>query len=140
MAATNLYEDLKDVLQDFKDFLDQNVPTIRPAIQALASMVPQIVDLLDKLIDLMDKLKAEIQNLDVSAIPGLGEVSNFTDKVNAFLESSKNLLPNEAGTIDDILSVTDVVGGLPSLDNVKSEILALIDGIVSHLNSLKPSS
>lgn len=140
MAADNLYEDLKDVLQDFKDFLDQHVPTIKPAIQALASLIPQIVDLLDKLIDLMNKLKTEIQNLDVSAIPGLGEVSSFTDKVTAFLESSKNLLPDETDTIDDILSVTDVVGGLPSLDDVKNEILALIDEIVTHLNSLKPSS
>jgi ABC-type transporter Mla subunit MlaD len=140
MAADNLYQELKDVLQDFKDFLDQHVPTIKPAIQALASLIPQIVDLLDKLIDLMGKLKTEIQNLDVGAIPGLGEVSSFTDKVNAFLESSKNLLPDEADTIDDILSVTDVVGGLPSLDEVKTDILALIDAIVAHLNSLKPST
>jgi phage-related protein len=140
MAADNLYQELKDVLQDFKDFLDQHVPTIKPAIQALASVVPQIVELLEKLIDLMGKLKTEIQNLDVSAIPGLADVSSFTDKVNAFLTSSKSLLPSEAGTIDDILSITGVVGGLPSLDQVKTEILALIDAIVAHLNSLKPSA
>ena len=68
MAEDNLFEQLKSVLQDFKDFLDTNVPTIKPAIQALASLIPQIVDLLDLLIGLMNDLKTEVQNLDVSAI------------------------------------------------------------------------
>lgn len=137
MAADNLYQDLKDVLQEFKDFLDTNVPVIKPAIQALTSMVPQITELLDKLIELMGKLKTEIQNLDVSAIPGIGEVSSFTTNVTNFLNTTKALLPDEADTIDDILDVASVVTGLPSLDQVKGEILGLIDAIVSHLNTLK---
>ena len=137
MAADNLFQELKDVLQDFKDFLDANVPIIKPAIQALASLIPQITELIDKLVDLMNKLKTEIQNLDVSSIPGLSEVSEFTTKVKAFLEAAKNLLPDEAATIDDVLSVADVVTGLPSLDEVKTEILTLLDAIVVHLNSLK---
>jgi phage-related protein len=137
MAAENIYQELKDVLQDFKDFLDENVPTIKPAIQALTSLIPQITELLDKLIDLMNKLKTEIENLDVSAIPGLAEASTFTEKVKAFLEAAKNLLPEEAETIDDVLGVADVVSGLPSLDEVKADILSLIDAIVAHLNSLK---
>lgn len=137
MAAENIYQELKDVLQDFKDFLDENVPTIKPAIQALTSLIPQITELLDKLIDLMNKLKTEIENLDVSAIPGLAEASTFTEKVKAFLEAAKNLLPEETETIDDVLGVADVVSGLPSLDEVKADILSLIDAIVAHLNSLK---
>ncbi|HAA33614.1 MAG TPA: hypothetical protein DCE56_45165 [Cyanobacteria bacterium UBA8553] len=137
MAATNLFQDLRDVLQDFKTFLDANVPTIKPAIQALTSLLPQISELLDKLIDLMSKLKTEIQNLDVSSVPGLGEVTTFTDKIKAFLNSAKSLLPNEAGTIDDVLEVADVVSSLPSLDQVKTEILNLIDAIAAHLTSLK---
>lgn len=137
MAADNLFQDLKDVLQDFKDFLDTNVPTIKPAIQALASLIPQVTELIDKLVDLMNKLKTEIQKLDVSAIPGLGEVSEFTTKVKSFLDSAKNLLPDETETIDDVLSVADVVTGLPSLDEVKTEILSLLDAIIAHLNSLK---
>jgi hypothetical protein len=136
--AENLFEDLKDVLQDFKDFLDANVPTIQPAIAALRSIIPdQIDNLLDKLIELMNKLKTEIQNLDVSTIPGLAEASEFTTKVKAFLEAAKNLLPDEADEIDEVLGVADVITGLPSLDDVKAEILALIDAIVGHLNSLK---
>jgi hypothetical protein len=137
MAADNLYQELLEVLQDFKDFLDTNVPVIKPAIQALTSVVPQITELLDKLIELMGKLKTEIQNLDVSAIPGIGEVSNFTTNVTEFLNTTKALLPDEADTIDEILDVASVVSGLPSLDEVKGEILSLIDAIVAHLNDLK---
>ena len=138
MAEKNLFEQLKDVLQDFKDFLDANVPTIKPAIQALASLIPQIVDLLNLLIGLMNDLKTEVQNLDVSGIPGLAQASQFTEKVVTFLDAAKNLLPDQAGTIDEIRSVANVVTGLPSLDAVKAEVIALIDAISAHLNSLKP--
>ncbi|KIH77069.1 hypothetical protein SAMN05660860_00434 [Geoalkalibacter ferrihydriticus] len=137
MAETNLFEELKDVLQDFKDFLDANVPTIKPAIQALASLIPQVTDLIDKLIELMNSLKTEINNLDVSAIPGLSEVSSFTTKIGTFLDTAESLLPGQAGTINDVRSVANVVTSLPSLDEVKTEILTLIDAIIAHLNSLK---
>jgi hypothetical protein len=53
------------------------------------------------------------------------------------LTTAKNLLPSEAGTIDDVLAVTNIVGSLPSLDAVKAEIIALIDEIVADLNQLK---
>jgi hypothetical protein len=134
---TNLYQELKDALQEFKDFLDTNVPVIKPAIQALSSMIPQITELLDKLIGLMGDLRNEINNLNVGAIPGLDKVSQFTASVRTLLETSKNLLPNEADTIDDVLAVVNVVTGLPTLDAVKADILTLIDQIVGHLNSLK---
>jgi len=137
MPEENLYQELKDVLQDFKDFLDENVATIKPAVQALSSLIPQINELIDKLIDLLGKLKTEIENLDLSAIENLEKVSTFTEKTKDFLNASKNLLPDEADTIDEVLAVADVVSGLPSLDEVKTDILSLIDAIVTHLNSLK---
>jgi phage-related protein len=137
--ADNLFQELKDVLEDFKTFLDQNVPTIRPAIQAIAGLIPQVTELLDKLVDLMNKLKTEINSLDVNAIPGLDEATQFINRVKAFLDAAKNLLPEEAGTIDEVLSVADVVGSLSGLDEVKQDILDLIDAIVAHLNSLKPA-
>ena len=137
MADQNLFEQLKEVLADFKKFLDDNVPTIKPAIQAIASLIPQINDLLDLLVDLLGKVKTEIQNLDVGSIPGLEEVSQFTGKIPAFLEAAKKLLPGETATIDQIADVTDVVTGLPSVDAVKAEIIALVDAIVAHLNGLK---
>lgn len=137
MAEKNLFDELKNVLQDFKDFLDANVPTIRPAIQALTSLIPQVGELIDKLVGLMNSLKTEINKLDVSAIPGLSEVSSFTTKIGTFLDAAESLLPDQAGTIADVRSVANVVTGLPSLDAVKTEILALVDAIIAHLNSLK---
>jgi len=139
MATTpgSLFEDLKDALKDFKEFLDQNINTIKPAIAALKSLVPQITELLDKLVELMGKLKTEIQNLNVSAIPGLAEASQFTEKITGFLNAMKTLLPEEASEIDSVLEVASLVTGLPSLDEVKAEILSLIDAIVGHLNTLK---
>ena len=139
MATTpsSLFENPKDALQEFKDFLDQNVNTIKPAIAALKSLVPQITELLDKLIELMGKLKTEIQNLNVSAIPGLAEASEFTEKMTSFLTAMKTLLPDESDEIDSVLEVANLVTGLPSLDDVKAEILSLIDAIVGHLNTLK---
>jgi flagellar biosynthesis/type III secretory pathway chaperone len=137
MAAPNLYEELKDVLKELKDFLDQNVATIKPAITALKELVPQITDLLNDLIGLLTKLKTEIQNLNVGAIPGLDKVAGFTSGVKALLETTKKLLPNESGTIDDVAAAADVVTGLPSVDQLKAELISLIEAIVGHLNNLK---
>jgi hypothetical protein len=136
MATSNLYQDLKNALNDFKTFLDTNVTKIKPAIQALKSIVPQIGDLVSKLIDLMNKLKTEIQNLNVSNIPGLSQLSGFTTAAQTLLTTAENLLPDEKSSIDDVLSVVNVVSGLPSLDTVKQDILNLIDGIIGDLNSL----
>jgi len=138
MAAPNLFEELKEALTKFKDFLHTNVGTIKPAIQALKSIVPQVTELIDKLIDLMGKLKAEIDKLNPGAVGGgLAKVTEFTNSAKALLETAKDLLPNEAGTINDVLSVVNVVSSLPSLDAIKDELKALIDAIVADLNSLK---
>ncbi len=137
MADQNLFEELKGVLEDFKSFLDDNVATIKPAIQAIAALVPQVNELIDLLAGLLGKLKAEIQNLDVGAIPGLGEVAELTGQIPALLDAARKLLPNETSSIDSIADVASVVTGLPSVDAVKTELLALIDAIVAHLTSLK---
>lgn len=139
MAGENLFQDLKDVLQEFKDFLDANVPTIKPAIQALAGIIPQVTELLDKLVSLMNSLKEEINKLDPGAIPGLAEATQFTGQVSNLLEAVRNLVPGSADEIDAIGDVAEVITGLPSLDEVKGEILALVDAIITHLNGLKPA-
>ncbi len=137
MATPNVYQELKTVLTDLKTFLDTNVPVIKPAINALAAIVPQINDLINELITLMGKLKTAIQNLNVGQIPGLDKVSQFTTAVKALLDTSKKLLPSEASTIDEISNVAAVVTSLPSVDQLKGELMSLIDAIVGHLNSLK---
>lgn len=137
MAAQNLFDELKQALTTFKDFLHNNVDVIKPAIQALKSLVPQVGELIGKLIDLMGKLKTEINNLNPNAVPGLDKVSEFTTGVTSLLTTAKNLLPSEAGAIDEVFAVTDVVSSLPSLDAVKAEIIALLDAIIADLNQLK---
>lgn len=137
MAAQNLFDELKAALTTFKDFLHTNVGVIKPAIQALKSLVPQVGELIGKLIDLMGKLKTEINNLNPNAVPGLDKVSEFTTGITTLLTTAKNLLPSEAGAIDEVLAVTGVVSSLPSLDAVKAEIIALLDAIIADLNQLK---
>ncbi|MBV8580270.1 MAG: hypothetical protein JO225_03635 [Candidatus Eremiobacteraeota bacterium] len=136
MADTNLYQDLKNALSDFKSFLDTNTATIKPAITALKSLVPQIGTLLTSLIDLMGKLQTEIDSINVGAIPGLDKVSAFTQSAKTLLTTAEGLLPDEKSSIDSVLSAIDVVGGLPSLDSVKTDIDNLIKAIVADLNTL----
>ena len=98
----------------------------------------QVTELVDKLVDLMGRLKTEITNLNPGAVgAGLSKVTEFTTGVTNLLQTAKNLLPDEAAAIDDVLAVTNVVSSLPSLDAVKGEILALLDAIIADLNSLK---
>src|SRR5436189_2184959 len=115
MATTNLYDDLKNALQDLKTFLEQNTATIKPAIQALAGIVPQVVTLIDQLIGHLGQVKTEIQNLNVSAIQGLDKVSQFTGSVTTFLNTAKGLLPGEKDTIDEVIAAAGVGGSLPAL-------------------------
>ena len=138
MAAPNIYEELKKALKDFKDFLTANAAKIKPAIKPLDQLTGgRVTELLNKLIDLMNKLKAEIAKLDPAAVPGLNEVTTFTGNVKTLLETAKNLLPDQAGTINDVLAVADVVTGLPSLAQIKQEILDLIQAIINDLQTLK---
>jgi len=138
MAQTNLFEDLRNALKDFKGFLDQNVPLIKPAIQSLKSIVPQITELIDKLITLMGELKTEIQKLLSSGpIQNLDKITQFTAGITTLLTTAKTVVPAEAATIDDVLKVAQLAGSLPTIGQLKDEINSLIDAIVAHLNSLK---
>ena len=53
------------------------------------------------------------------------------------LGTAKNLLPEKADDIDSVLSIANVVSGLPSLDEIKNEIITLLDACIAHVNSLK---
>lgn len=137
MADTsNLYQQLKDALQQFKQFLDTTTATLKPAIQALKPMVPQIGDLLSKLIDLMNQLHDAVNQIDVSNIPGLQQVTQFTTAITTLLQTAESLLPAEKATIDDVLSAAEVVTQLPSLGDVKQQILDLLTGVIGDLQAL----
>jgi ABC-type transporter Mla subunit MlaD len=137
MAEQNLFEELKAVLADLKTFLEENADDIRPAIQAIASLIPQVNELIDLLVDLLEKLKKEVDNLDVSGIPGVAQVAEFTGKIPALLDAAKKLLPDETASIEAIADVTDVVTGLPSIEEVKTELSNLLQAIIDLIISLK---
>ena len=140
MAETNLYEDLRDELQKFDTFLDEKADTIRPAVQALIAQIPQLGEVIDLLVGLMNDISSEIANLDLGGFEDvLGDVTEFTEQISNFLTASGPLLGEEAsgpvGQIEDLLTV---VGSLPSFDQVKDEIIQLVESIVENLESLKP--
>lgn len=138
MAAPNLYEELKEALKDFKDFLDTNTGKIKPAIAPLNQLTGgRVTELINKLIDLMNKLKIEIGKLDPSVVPGLDEMTTFTASVKTLLDTAKSLLPDQAATINDVLAVADVVTGLPSITEIKEEIINLIQAVINNLEALK---
>ena len=137
MADTsNLYQELKGALQQFKQFLDSTTTTLKPAIQALKPMVPQIGGLLTKLIGLMNQLRDAVNQIDVSNIPGLQQVTEFTTAVTTLLQTAESLLPAEKAAIDDVLSAATVVTQLPSLSDVKQQILDLLTGVIGDLQAL----
>jgi hypothetical protein len=139
MPAQNLFEDLKKALNDFKTFLDDKKNVIKPAIAPLNQLTGgRVTELLDKLIDLLNKLKEEISKIDLTQIPGLADVTTFTQSVKTLLETSKNLLPDQASTINDVLGVVDVVGGLQAVTTqLKDEVLNLLQAIIADLQFLK---
>lgn len=135
--AINVYEELKNALTQVKDVLDQGTDIIRPAIQAIAAAVPQINELLDKLIELLASLKVEIAKLDVSAIP-IDKVLPFINGVKTLLESSRKVLPEaEHGKVDTALEVVAVVASIPSPEQIKAEVTALLDTVSAQVSSLK---
>jgi ABC-type transporter Mla subunit MlaD len=136
--TSNLYQQLKDALQQFKQFLEDpaTTSTLHDAISALKPMVPQIGDLLDKLIGLMDQLHDAVNQIDVTNINGLQQVTQFTTGVTTLLQTAESLLPAEKPTIDEVLSAAGVVTQLPSLSDVKQQILDLLTGIKGDLQAL----
>lgn len=138
MPAPNLFEELKEALNDFETFLNTNVPIIKPAIVALKPIIPQIGELLTKLIELMGRLRAEIVDLDLGSIAtgALANVATFTQGATRLLEAAKNLLPNQAAAIDQTLAIASVASSLPSFADLKAEILRSLDVIVTKLNEL----
>jgi ABC-type transporter Mla subunit MlaD len=134
--TSNLYQQLKEALQQFKDFLDKEAATLGPAIRALKPMVPQIGDLLTKLISLMNQLHDAVNAIDVTGIRGLQEVTQFTANVTTLLQTAKSLLPAQKAAIDDVVGAAGVVTQLPSLTDVKQQITGLIAAITADLQKL----
>ena len=143
MADATLYDDLKKALTDLESFLSENASKIRPVIQPLAQILPQVTQLIDGLISLLGQLKDAVSKLDLNLIPGfkdvMPQVTAFTQSAKALLTASEALLTEQKDEIEKVKGFTDLVTGLSSIDQVKKDILDLIDKVVADLKSLKPA-
>ncbi len=135
--AVNVYDELKNALTQVKTVLDEGVGVIKPAVRTLAGAVPQINELLTTLIDLLEQLKVEIDKLDASAIP-VDKVLPFLDGVKSLLETSRNVLPaDQGGNISTALEVVEVVKSIPTPEQIKAEVIGLLDAVKNHIAALK---
>lgn len=146
MPEKTVYQELKDILKQFEDFIgnEQNFNLVKTGIDALRAIGDpvkgQVNDLLSLLIDLLTKLNTEINKLDVSNIPGISQATDFVGKAKTFLETAKTLLPGEADTIEEAIRAADFAAGLPSLNDLKTEILRLIAFLLGKLGTLRGSA
>lgn len=137
-TAGNLYADLLAALKSFFNFIDPHMGELTAAVKVLKPMVPQVTTLLTSLIDLLDSLKTEITNINLANVTDkLTTVAGFTASAKTLLVSVETLLPDKKPTVDQVLAAIATVGDLPSLDQVKSDILDFIGTIRGHLDTLK---
>jgi hypothetical protein len=134
--SANLYQELKDALGTFRQFVDSEKDPLHTAVSTLKPIVPQVGDLLNKLIDLMGQLKTAVNNIDVGSIPGLDKISQFTSSATTLLQTAEGLLPQQKSAIDDVLSVANVVTGLPSFTTLKQDIVTLLDAVIADLTAI----
>lgn len=137
MMEHNVYYQIRDTVTSLKEFLDGNTQQIKSGIQTMASILPQTKHLIDNLIYLTESLRNTIMTVDAGSIPNLHELSVFGTKINVILHAAMQLLPNEPYTIDDVERTSRVIGDLPSLAEIKGDILGPLDGIIGHLHELK---
>ncbi len=132
-----LYHELRNSLQGVKQFLDSNLHALKPGMQTLFAAVPQSRHLLDNLIYLLNGFKLNLQQLDVGQIPSVPEMTSFALQMGTFLQSAQDLLPDEPTVVRDVQRTARVLTSLGSLDEVKGELLYLVDSIVGQLYELK---
>lgn len=133
----NVFYQLRDTIVALKEFLDGNVLPVKAGIDAMRSIMPQTAHLIDNLIYLLENLRNTLATMDTGSIPNLRELSAFGTKINVVLHAVMQLLPNEPYMIDDVERSARVIGDLPSLSEVKGEILGPLDGVIGHLYELK---
>lgn len=136
MEETNLFDELKAVLDDLEQFLTTNGPTIKPIIEALGALFEEVVQLLDLLIKLLDDLVKEIDRLD--NLPDVKNITSFIDKTKTLIDATSTLLAGQSADIDKARSLAGIVTSLPSLSDLTDEIKESIGVIRGQLVSFKP--
>lgn len=132
-----LYHELRDSLQGVKQFLDGNTQALKPGMDALFAAVPHTRHLLDNLIYLLNGFKLNVQQLDIDQISGVPEMTRFAAQLDNFLDTAQDFLPEESTVVRDVQRTARVLTSLNRLNEVKGELLFLVDGIVGHLYELK---
>lgn len=136
MAEVNIYEEMKNALTEFKGFLDDHINEVKAAVDLLRPVLgEQINQLVTALAEVLGKIRTKIQELDVN-IQGFDQVTSFTSSVTKVLEASKNLVPDLSSEVDAVLGAAQVVSSLPSLGQIKQELLDLLQEVINHVNSL----
>jgi hypothetical protein len=135
-GSTNLYQQMKDALTSFDQFVTSNTATLSTAVTTLKPIVPQVGDLLTKLTAMMVQLKTAVNNINVASVDGLTAVSQLTSSAAALLQTAEQLLPAQKAAIDDVLGVAQVVSGLPSFSAIKTDIVALLDKVIGDLGAI----
>ena len=126
MADTNVYQDLKDALSKFKDFMTTNLDIIKTALKAAAAFIPQVPGVIDQLVGLLNTLKSEIDKIDPSKLTGVAQISALTDGVGAILTATKAILPDQSAAIEGVTTALGVLKSVPSLTQIKADILSLM--------------
>ncbi|KAA3660744.1 MAG: hypothetical protein DWQ04_18555 [Chloroflexi bacterium] len=140
MLLDNYFEDLLNLLKEFRDLLDEEiVQQISNALTNIANIVPDAANLFAELKAILTIVRNEINGFDIDTLlPDGLESDKFISlikKIESLIEKSKPLLPSkEAGTANDIQNVAGTIAGLPEMSTeLKTEIVAVIDVILKKL-------
>lgn len=137
----DLFQELKDALDQFKTFLTSpEFAKVKAVITALIDLIPKIGTLIDDLVKLLGEVRKAVINLKLPAIPDLDNVLLFTKKVQTLVEATEALLPPGDETANDVIKALGFAASLPTItDSLKNDITMLIDDIVHELESLRPA-
>ena len=80
-----------------------------------------------------------VSELDAGAIgDNINKVLQFVNAAKSLIETAKNALPEaEKPIADTALEVANTISSLPSFDQLKGEIVALIDAVKASIQSLR---
>ncbi|MDZ4720680.1 MAG: hypothetical protein SH847_19670 [Roseiflexaceae bacterium] len=148
MAETTIYEDLKQALTEFKQFLTTNKDSkIKPALHTLKELLPSSGDdLINRLIDepisllrdLRDKIDQLIGTIGGTTIGGaITDVHDFNQQLQGLLTSMTQFLPDQRADIERAINISKTVAGLPTLADIKQELNTLLNEIIALLQDLK---
>lgn len=138
MADENVLEQLKTALTDLKQFLTDHQAELTQLVKTAAQLFPPIIQAIDTLIGLLNKLKDEITNLDLGQVQaGLDQVQGFVSITGTLLEAVKKFRPDLADEVAPAEDALNAVGQLPSLGQLKTDLINAINDVVNVLNQLK---